>query len=268
MIKKLIKRRLTNNSINYFEKRYGKEVQKINILCRMKTRRNKGRNKTRKGRKGRRTYKTRKYGAGKGNGAGKGKDVDNFKSKPFNSTKFLNIYKTIQKEKEEERKTQERIKEEEIKKQERKKEEEIKKQEERNKIEKEEDERRRKKERNTIEKAERIKKERDESGINNSVMTSEEVYNITIKNHPKIKNNPKINDNFIQFLAKLNDKQRKEINDYKYKYDIKNILTHYIELKYNLRTFSTKYSIGKPNYYDDRTYVEYVDDQFNGTQDW
>ena len=91
--------------MNYFEKRYGAGIEKkINIQCRMKTRRNKGRNKTRKGRnkgqKRRRTYKTRKYGGGKG-------DVPplEFNKKPYDpkirldSDKFLNVERKIREEK-------------------------------------------------------------------------------------------------------------------------------------------------------------------------
>lgn len=90
-------------------------------------------------------------------------------------------------------------------------------------------------------------------------MRLKDIYNQKIKKHPKI------TDYYIQFLEKLNDIQREEIEDYKNKYDIRNILTHYIELKYKLKTFSTSYSKRNSKYYDDRTYFEYLDDSLDNS---
>ena len=215
----------------------------------MKTRRNIRR-------KGRRTYKTRKYGGGKDNKVNP-EGVGKFKNKKFNPNFFIYMNKKIKEEQEDKRIKQEIEKEKrnKIEKEERNKKE--KEKEERNKIEKEEEERIKKEERNKKEKEERIKKERDESGINNSVMTSEEIYNTQIIQNPKIK------DNFIQFLAKLNDTQRKEIEDNKYGNNITDILTHYIQLKYKLKKFSTYYNKNNPNHYDDLTYIDYQSDIYN-----
>lgn len=192
----------------------------------MKTRRNKGRNKTRKGRnktrkgrKGRRTYKTR-YGGGVN----------------FDPVEFLKIEKELREKKEKKEKAERN-----------------KIEAERNKIEKE------KKQQNEEKKQqeERNKIEEEESRRNQNFITLKDIYITKKEIYPKIK------DTFTQFLAKLNDIQRKEIEDNKNKFDITNILTHYIELKYRLRTLSTRASGRNSKYYDDRTYNEYMNDSFD-----
>ena len=91
-------------------------------------------------------------------------------------------------------------------------------------------------------------------------MTLEEIYNTEIKNYHNIK------ENYTKFLEKLNDTQRKELEQtvfrpFDQKTDKTTLIDFYIKLKYKLKTFSTYYS-KKKEYYDTRTYAEYLADSF------